>query len=91
MDDLLTTIKEVQEGGKHLANWYLDHGYILLAIQPGAWPKVMPHSNPHGPQYYVRKNPIYVVGRPDGVESAPPFRGREKPADETGHEAAEPE
>lgn len=78
MEELLETIKEVQEGGKHLANWYLSHGYILLAIQQGAWPKPLPLPNPNGQQYYVRRNPIYVVGRPDGVEPAPPFQGREK-------------
>lgn len=69
MDELLATIREVQEGGKFLANWYLDRGYILLEIQSGAQIRKSPSGFDR--QYFIRKNPIYVVGRPDGVAIAP--------------------
>jgi len=72
MEELLANIKEVQEGGKHYANWYLDHGYTLLAIQVGARAHSFPNPGPDGLKYYVRRNPVYVLGRPDGVEAAPP-------------------
>lgn len=81
MDELLTTIKEVQEGGKRLANWYLEHGYLLLAIQEGARTGSFPDSDAGGHQYryYVRRNPVYVLGRPEGVEAAPFPPKREPP------------
>jgi hypothetical protein len=82
MEEPLGNIKEVQEGGKHLANWYLDHGYTLLAIQAGARARPFPNEGQESLQFYVRRNPIYVVGRPDGVESAPPYPGRERPKEE---------
>jgi len=72
MNELLTTIKEVREGGQHYANWYLDHGYVLLDIQTGARAQRFPNVNAGGAQYYVRRNPVYVLGRPEGVEVAPP-------------------
>jgi len=71
MDELLATIKEVQEGGKHLANWYLDHGYILLDIQSAARARLFHDASVSGRQYYVHRNPVYVLGRPEGVEVAP--------------------
>jgi hypothetical protein len=71
MEDLLTGIKEVQEGGKRLANWYLERGYILLAIQLGARALPFPNQNVGGQQYYVRRNPVFVLGRPEGVKPAP--------------------
>lgn len=71
----LTTIKEVQEGGKHLANWYLKHGYVLLDIQGQARARKYPEAKANGELYYVYRNPIYVVGRPDGVEPAPLIPG----------------
>ena len=73
MDELLTTIKEVQEGGKNLANWYLSHGYVLLDIQSGSRAQRFPAASASGFQYYVRRNPVYVLGRPEGVEASPPF------------------
>jgi len=73
MEELLATIKEVQEGGKRFTNWYLGHGYILLAIQVGARAQKFPETNTGGQQYYVRRNPVYVLGRPEGVEAAPPM------------------
>lgn len=72
MDDLLPTIKEVQEGGKRLANHYLSHGYILLDIQQGARCDTYPDLDTTGRKYYVRRNPVYIVGRPEGVEPAQP-------------------
>lgn len=71
MDELLRSIKEVQEGGKRLANWYMEHGYILLDIQSGARAARYPAKSADGREYYVRRNPVYVVGRPEGVEAAP--------------------
>jgi len=73
MNDLLPTIKEVQEGGKRIANWYLEHGYILLDIQVGARARKFPELNRGGQQYYTHRNPVYVLGRLDGVEPAPPM------------------
>jgi hypothetical protein len=70
--ELLSTIKEVQEGGKYLANHYLSKGYLLLDIQVGARATRFPEENRGGQQYYVRRNPVYVLGRPDGVEPAEP-------------------
>ena len=80
MNELLTTIKEVQEGGKRLANWYLDHGYVLLDIQQGARSRRYPGVSASGHQYYVYRNPVYVLGRPEGVEVAPFPPLRESPA-----------
>ena len=72
MKELLATIKEVQEGGKHLANWYLSCGYVLLDIQGGARARHFPSVSASGQQYYVHRNPVYVLGRPEGVEAALP-------------------
>ena len=85
MNELLTTIKEVQEGGKNLANWYLDHGYVLLDIQPAARGQRFPtETGPNAGQWYVRRNPVYVVGRPEGVEAAdsPPRWAPQPPKEE---------
>lgn len=72
MNEILATIKEVQEGGKNFANWYLERGYILLDIQSGSRAQRYPGGmNASGQQYYVRRNPVYVLGRPEGVEAAP--------------------
>lgn len=71
MNEMLSTIKEVQEGGKRLANHYLSHGYLLLDIQTGARARKFPEINRGGQQYYVHRNPVYVLGRPEGVEIAP--------------------
>jgi hypothetical protein len=72
MKELLTTIREIQEGGKYLANHYLSHGYVLLDIQEGARVGNFPDADAKGHQYryYVRRNPVYVLGRPEGVEVA---------------------
>jgi hypothetical protein len=77
MDELLSTIKEVQEGGKYLANWYLEHGYVLLDIQSSSQARKAPDIV--GRQYYIRKNPIYILGRPEGVQVAPPLPKWERP------------
>jgi len=82
MEELLGNIKEVQEGGKNFINWYLSHGYTLLAIQQGARAQTFPQPNPNGQQQYVRRNPVYVVGRPDGVKPAPPWPGWQKSQDD---------
>lgn len=70
MIELTQNIKEIQEGGKGLANWYLNHGYILLDIQSAS--RSDHHPIAGNQQYYVRRNPIYVLGRPEGVAIAPP-------------------
>lgn len=69
-------IQEVQEGGKRLANHYLKHGYILLDIQAAARSR---QYNPdvqtgNAQQYYVHRNPVYVLGRPEGVPQAEPWK-----------------
>lgn len=73
MDELLTTIKEVQEGGRRIANHYLSHGYVLLAIQGAARSRKYSNTDEshNAQQYYVHRNPVYVLGRPEGVEEAP--------------------
>ncbi len=71
MNEFLANIKEVQEGGKRLANWYLSRGYILLDIQTGSRASKFPEENRVSQQYYVRRNPVFVLGRPEGVEAAP--------------------
>lgn len=76
-DEVLITIKEIQEGGKYLANHFLSYGYILLDIQAGTRAQKFPEENRSGQQYYVRRNPIYVLGRPDAVEPAPPVPKRD--------------
>ena len=71
MNEILATIKEVQEGGRTLANWYLQHGYVLLEIQWRAWISQYPQPKANGEMYYVSRSPVYVLGRPEGVEPAP--------------------
>ena len=79
MNELLLTIKEVQEGGKRLANHLLDRGYLLLDVQASARQSSFPATNLPGNQYqyYVNRNPVYVLGRPEGVEPAEPLPRRE--------------
>ena len=79
MNELLLTIKEVQEGGKRLANHLLDRGYILLDVQASARQRSFPATDLPGNQYryYVYRNPVYVLGRPEGVEPAEPLPRRE--------------
>lgn len=73
MNDLLAQYKiiEVQEGGKNLANWYLKHGYILLDIQTGSRGMKFASSDIAGQQYYVRRNPVFIVGRTEEIKHAP--------------------
>jgi hypothetical protein len=72
MDEILANIKEIQECRKNNANWYLDHGYILLEIQALSRATLYPETNVGQQGYYVSRHPIYILGRPDGVEAAPP-------------------
>jgi hypothetical protein len=72
MDEVTGTIKEIQEGGKRIANHYLSHGYVLLSVQSGARIEKFPDGGPNAGQYYIRRNPVYVLGRPEGVEPAEP-------------------
>lgn len=78
MNDLLPTIREVQEGGKYLANHYLAHGYLLLDIQVGTRGQRFSDKteDQNAQQFFVRRNPVYVLGRPEGVEPAPPIPRR---------------
>lgn len=71
MNDALAAIKEVQEGNRNDVNWYLKHGYVLLDIQSSARARQYPEAKPNGELYYVARNPVYIVGRPDGVVPAP--------------------
>lgn len=71
MNELLLSIKEVQECGKKLANHYLEHGYLLLDIQTGTRIGKYPDDNKGGQNYFIRRNPIFVLGRPEGIEPAP--------------------
>lgn len=81
MNELLTTIKEVQECGRRNANWYLEHGYILLDIQSGARARQYPNGAiQQGNQFYVYRGPVYILGCPEGVKAAPP-PPREAPTD----------
>jgi hypothetical protein len=71
--EILQTIKEVQEGGKFLANYYLERGYVLLDIQQAARARKFPQGGRNaGKEYYVYRNPIYIVGRPEDIEPASP-------------------
>lgn len=69
--ELLKTIKEVQECGKRKANYYLDHGYILLDVQTATRGTKFNEHELTGQQYYARRNPIFVLGRPEGIKQAP--------------------
>jgi hypothetical protein len=78
-DMMAMKIQEVQECGKRLCNHLLRYGYVLLDIQGGARSR---QYNPHderanAQQYYVHRNPVYVLGRPEGVEQAPMMEKRE--------------
>lgn len=78
VNEILLSIQEVQEGGKRLANWYLSHGYVLLDIQSASRSDKHPKDSQSGlSQVYVRRNPVYVVGRPKGVDEAPRMPKRE--------------
>lgn len=72
MSEQLLGIREVQEGGKRLANWYLGHGYILLDVQSGARARQFASQSVSGQQWYVYRHPVYVLGRPEGVAPAGP-------------------
>jgi len=74
MNEVLKTIVEVRECGQRLANYLLEHGYALLDIQGSSRAQRYPEGgNQQGQLYYIRRNPVYVVGRPEGVEAAPPM------------------
>ncbi len=82
---MLDDIVEVLEGGQHWANWYLAQGYRLLDIQAATRASVYPQWATNAGQAYVRRNPIYVVGRPRDVPwvEGPPARPRPPRPDET--------
>ncbi len=69
-------IVEVVEGGMHWANHYLAHQYRLLDIQTGTRASLFPHHATNAGQAFVRRNPVFVMGRPRDVEwvAAPPRR-----------------
>lgn len=76
--EILNTIVEVQEGGKNFTNWYLKHNYILLDIQTGTRGQKFSQEDLTGQQYYVRRNPVYIVGRTADVPEAPPMPPKTK-------------
>ncbi len=85
MSEFLNTIKEVQEGGKKMANWYLEHGYVLLHVSGGSRLGRFPAGSPRAAEFFVRRNPVFVVGRPEGVEVAPdPPEWTPRPTPEAG-------
>ncbi len=80
MNENLREIHEVRDGGVRLANWYLSKGYVLLDIQSASRARNFDSPNPGGARSYVHKNPVYVVGCPEGTPPAgDPPRG-EPPA-----------
>jgi hypothetical protein len=60
-------VVEVLEVGQFLANHYLRNGYKLLGTPHRAEAEL--HG---GGQWYVRRRPRFVVGRPEGVDSVEP-------------------
>jgi len=69
-------IVEVRECGQHNANFYLTNNYVLLDVQQGTYSTrhFTEPAGEHAGGYFVRRNPIYVLGRPEGVESVTPPR-----------------
>lgn len=87
MNEILKDIKEVHEGGTYQANYYLEHGYVLLDIQNVSAARRFPEENRvPGQQYYVGRNLIYVVGRPWLTEHVepPPLKPAYVPWPESG-------
>ncbi|KKM95481.1 hypothetical protein LCGC14_1187790 [marine sediment metagenome] len=93
MEEILATIREVREGGQRVANHYLSRGYVLLDVQGQARSRrIAPQdARQEGRQYYVQRQPVYVVGRPEGVEECePPPRWRPPATAEAEAEATKP-
>lgn len=66
----LQTIVEVQDCGRKLANYYLERGYVLLAVTQLA------HLIEKSPEFsFVYKDAQYVLGRTADIEHAP-FPGK---------------
>lgn len=80
MADKLDDIVEVFECGMHAANACLDHGYRLLDIQFGSRLLPMPEESKGMQQsHWLRRNPIYIVGRTEDVASyRPPPRRQQQ-------------
>lgn len=93
MNELFPTIREVQEGGRRLANHLLAAGYILLDIQPAARSRQYnPHDDRGNAQiYYVHRNPVYVLGRPEGVKHVEPLVKKEIDNEPEDKDEKEPE
>ena len=65
--DFSDTVEIIQTQYK-TANEYLNHGYALLAIQSVSGSGL--HGD--GKTYFVRRQTVYVLGRPAGVEHYQP-------------------
>lgn len=63
----LADVVEVLEVGQFLANHYLGNGYKLVTVTFRAEAEL--HG---GGQWYVRRRPRYIVGRPEGVDKVEP-------------------
>ncbi len=68
-------VVQVLEVGQFLANHYLGNGYKLLGVHQRA--EAEKHD---GGQWYVRRRPRFIVGRPEGVSPVePPPRQEPQP------------
>ncbi len=73
-------IVEVVEGGKILANHYLETGYRLLDIQTSTRYQMFPaDAKGMTTSHFVRKHPIYILGRTKYVDHADPPPWRDAP------------
>lgn len=66
-------VLDVLEVGQFLANHYLANGYKLLSIAFRAEAEL--HG---GGQWYVRRRPRFIVGRPSGVTAVEPPKREDK-------------
>ena len=77
------SIKEIREVGSWKANFLLEHDWVVLDVQSATRSArhAMSPAGLNNGAYYVRRGPIYVVGRPDGVETIefPPFPQPKEP------------
>jgi hypothetical protein len=55
-------IEEVQAGPVQLANQFMDHGYVLLAIHP-----ITSLRTDNSGNSYIQQGVTFIVGRPHGV------------------------
>ena len=79
-------IVEVVQGRLRYANWYLEHGYRLLAVTGTTWQE---RSRAGNEQWVMRRGITYSMGRTKDVEHVEPPPPEFEPRE--GHvEAAAP-